>query len=60
MHPNQVHPGRTIHHSLALVANGTATMTEAMGPAICCLMASPGTNIISSRIYNLEDPMDLR
>lgn len=35
-------------------------MTEAVGPAVGCLMATFGTNMISSCIFNFEDPADLR
>ncbi|MEW5319130.1 MAG: hypothetical protein WDW38_010300 [Sanguina aurantia] len=56
----EVHPGRDIPASLSLVASGEASMTEAVGPAVGCLMATFGTNMISSCIFNFEDPADLR
>lgn len=34
-------------------------MTEAIGPAVGCLMATFGTNMISSCIFDFEDPQDL-
>ncbi|MEW5301559.1 MAG: hypothetical protein WDW36_004412 [Sanguina aurantia] len=56
----EVHPGRDIPASLELVASGESSMTEAVGPAVGCLMATFGTNMISSCIFNFEDPADLR
>lgn len=46
--------------ALARVGAGEATMNEAVGPAVGCLMATFGTNMISSCIFEFEDPEDLR
>lgn len=45
--------------ALQRVAAGEATMTEAVGPAVGCLMATFGTNMISSCIFEFQDPEDL-
>ncbi len=42
------------------VATGEATMKEAVGPAVGCLMATFGTNMIASCIFDFDDPEDLR
>lgn len=34
-------------------------MADAVGPAVGCLMATFGTNMISSCIFDFEDPEDL-
>ena len=35
-------------------------MADAVGPAVGCLMATFGTNMISSHIFDFEDPKDLK
>jgi kinesin family protein 4/21/27 len=45
--------------ALQRVAAGEASMTEAVGPAVGCLMATFGTNMISSCIFEFQDPEDL-
>ena len=34
-------------------------MTEAVGPTVGCLMATFGTNMISSCIFDFSDPEEL-
>lgn len=46
--------------ALLSVATGESTMKEAVGPAVGCLMATFGTNMIASCIFDFEDPEDLR
>jgi hypothetical protein len=48
-----------INAALQRVANGEATMNSAVGPAVGCLMATFGTNMISSCIFEFTDPEDL-
>lgn len=48
-----------IRAALTRVALGEATMAEAIGPAVGCLMATVGTNMIATCIYDFEDPEDL-
>ncbi|GAX73057.1 hypothetical protein CEUSTIGMA_g510.t1 [Chlamydomonas eustigma] len=45
--------------SLQRVASGQTSMNSAVGPAVGCLMATFGTNMISSCIFEFEDPEDL-
>lgn len=56
----QINPGRDIAASLLSVATGETTMKEAVGPAVGCLMATFGTNMIASCIFEFEDPEDLK
>jgi kinesin family protein 4/21/27 len=35
-------------------------MNEAVGPAVGCLMATFGTNMISSCIFDFPDPEELK
>ncbi len=42
------------------VAMGNATMNDAVGPAVGCLMATFGTNMISSCIFEFDDPPELK
>lgn len=51
---------RDLAASLLQVAAGEATMNDAVGPAVGCLMATFGTNMISSCIFEFDDPDDLR
>ncbi len=48
-----------INASLQRVVAGEATMNAAVGPAVGCLMATFGTNMISSCIFEFQDPEDL-
>ncbi len=57
---SQINPGRDIAASLLSVATGETTMKEAVGPAVGCLMATFGTNMIASCIFEFEDPEDLK
>lgn len=61
--PPQVRQGgggeSDIRSALTRVALGEASMAEAVGPAVGCLMATVGTNMISTCIYDFEDPEDL-
>ena len=56
----QVYPGKDRNEALQQVANKEVTMREAIGPAVGCLMATMGTNMISSCIFDFEDPEDLK
>lgn len=47
---------KDINGALARVASGQDTMNSAVGPAVGCLMASFGTNMISSCIFEFQDP----
>lgn len=55
----EVHNSKDIEASLLKVAANELTMNEAVGPAVGCLMATFGTNMISSCIFEFEDPVDL-
>ncbi len=58
--PAQTGSGNSnIDAALLKVAAGTSTMNEAVGPAVGCLMATFGTNMISSCIFEFQDPEDL-
>jgi hypothetical protein len=46
--------GRSMPASLARVGAGELTMSEAIGPAVGCLMATFGTNMISSCIFEVS------
>lgn len=52
--------GRDLAAALLQVATGEATMNDAVGPAVGCLMATFGTNMIASCIFDFEDPDELR
>ncbi|GFR41808.1 hypothetical protein Agub_g2578 [Astrephomene gubernaculifera] len=56
----EVNPGRDMAAALLNVATGEATMKDAVGPAVGCLMATFGTNMIASCIFDFEDPEELR
>jgi hypothetical protein len=56
----QVNPSRDMAAALLSVATGESSMKEAVGPAVGCLMATFGTNMIASCIFDFEDPEDLR
>ncbi|KXZ47277.1 hypothetical protein GPECTOR_36g129 [Gonium pectorale] len=56
----EINPGRDMTAALLNVATGEATMKDAVGPAVGCLMATFGTNMIASCIFDFEDPEDLR
>ncbi|GLC45429.1 hypothetical protein PLESTB_000619800 [Pleodorina starrii] len=56
----EVNPGRDMAAALLTVATGESTMKEAVGPAVGCLMATFGTNMIASCIFDFDDPEDLR
>jgi hypothetical protein len=53
-------PNRDLGASLARVATGECSMNEAVGPAVGCLMATFGTNMISSCIFEFDDPTELK
>jgi kinesin family protein 4/21/27 len=55
-----MHPGQDINEALQRVANKEATMNETVGPAVSCLMATFGTNMISTCVFEFEDPEELR
>ena len=48
-----------INAALQRVVSGESTMNAAVGPAVGCLMATFGTNMISSCIFEFQDPEDL-
>lgn len=41
------------------VSKGISTMNTEIGPAVGCLMATYGTNMINSCIFDFEDPVTL-
>lgn len=41
------------------MAAGEATLGEAVGPAVGCLMATMGTSLITDCIFDFEDPEEL-
>jgi kinesin family protein 4/21/27 len=49
-----------LNETLQQVVKGETTMNEAVGPAVGCLMATFGTNMISSCIFDFDDPEDLK
>lgn len=51
---------RDLPTALNRVAAGEASMKEAVGPAVGCLMATFGTNMISSCIFEFADPSELK
>ena len=55
----ELHPAVSIQERLALVNEQGAPMADAVGPAVGCLMATFGTNMISSCIFDFDDPEDL-
>jgi hypothetical protein len=55
----ELHPEQPIGERLASVNNLGVPMADAVGPAVGCLMATFGTNMISSCIFDFEDPEDL-
>lgn len=59
-HATQVHGAASdLQGRLSKVAVGESTMNEAVGPAVGCLMATFGTNMISSCIFEFPDPPDI-
>jgi len=56
----QVNPNTNLNETLQQVVKGETTMNEAVGPAVGCLMATFGTNMISSCIFDFDDPEDLK
>jgi hypothetical protein len=55
----ELNPAADIEGRIALVNAGRASMGEAVGPAVGCLMATFGTNMISSCIFDFDDPDEL-
>jgi hypothetical protein len=45
--------------ALSRVAAGEASMNDAVGPAVGCLMATIGTSLITDCIFDFEDPEEL-
>ena len=56
----ELRPATSIQERLALVNAEGASMADAIGPAVGCLMATCGTNMISSCIFQYDDPEDLK
>mmetsp|Transcript_2102 Transcript_2102/g.5351 ORF Transcript_2102/g.5351 Transcript_2102/m.5351 type:complete len:931 (+) Transcript_2102:94-2886(+) len=56
----ELNPNKDLNATLQRVVNRETTMNEAVGPAVGCLMATFGTNMISSCIFDFEDPEDLK
>ena len=52
----ELHPEQSIVDRLSDVNNRGVPMADAVGPAVGCLMATFGTNMISSCIFDFEDP----
>ena len=55
----ELSPDASIDERIASVNAGRATMGDAVGPAVGCLMATFGTNMISSCIFDFDDPEEL-
>jgi hypothetical protein len=55
----ELNPAANIDERIAAVNNGRSTMGDAVGPAVGCLMATFGTNMISSCIFDFDDPEEL-
>lgn len=55
----ELHPAVSIQERLSLVNEQGVPMADAVGPAVGCLMATFGTNMISSCIFDFDDPEDL-
>jgi hypothetical protein len=55
----ELNPGTSIEERISSVSAGRATMGDAVGPAVGCLMATFGTNMISSCIFDFDDPEEL-
>ena len=56
----ELRPATSFQERLALVNEEGASMADAIGPAVGCLMATCGTNMISSCIFQYDDPEDLK
>ena len=56
----QVNPDTDCDKVQQRVANKEATLTEAVGPPVGCLLATFGTNMISSSIYDFSDPKEFK
>ena len=56
----ELRPATSIQERLALVNEQGAPVAEAVGPAIGFLMATFGTNLISSCIFDFDDPEDIK
>lgn len=56
----ELHPAASIQERLTLVNEQDVPMADTVGPAVGCLMATFGTNMISSRIFDVVDPQDLK
>ena len=56
----ELRPATSIQERLVRVNEEGASMADAIGPAVGCLMATCGTNMISSCISQYEDPEDLK
>jgi len=55
----EIHPRLNIDKAVQKVVDGKATMKDAVGPTVGCLMATLGTNMISSCIFDFNDPEEL-
>ncbi|KAG1666691.1 hypothetical protein FOA52_013603 [Chlamydomonas sp. UWO 241] len=55
----EVHKNLDIDKAVQKVVDGKATMRSAVGPTVGCLMATLGTNMISSCIFEFNDPEEL-
>jgi hypothetical protein len=55
----ELNPSASIVERIQSVNSGRAMMADAVGPAVGCLMATFGTNMISSCIFDFDDPEEL-
>lgn len=49
----------SLDEAISRVSAGKSNMNTEIGPAVGCLMATYGTNMINSCIFDFEDPVDL-
>eukprot|EP00892_Ulva_mutabilis_P003551 jgi/Ulvmu1/1568/UM110_0031.1 len=56
----ELRPADSIQERLALVNEQNTPMAAAVGPAVACLMATFGTNMIPSCIFEFDDPVELK
>lgn len=53
----ETYPNLEIEKAIDKIAAGQTSMNESIGPAVGCLMATFGTNMISKCIFDFEDPI---
>lgn len=55
----ETHSNLDVDNALDQIASGQTSRKDAIGPAVGCLMATFGTNMISKCIFEFEDPIHL-